>query len=255
MHRSGTSCLVQILKACGMYFGDAAECPAADNMQGFGESPDVVAINDAILEGSGGDWDRVPAELHVAPEILQRMKAFVSGLHRACPVSVVTSEDLPADASRLPVSPQKVMSATIRQCCVRGWKDPRTVLTFPAWKPLISPYRVVVCFRHPTGVVKSLAVRDGMTTEEGYALWAAYAERLLDHVREEPRALWFDFDRTPDELESWLANACRQLQLTFAGSDYGFQPVSAASSPGAVCPAAPAFPALPRVGGPRPTGK
>ena len=58
MHRSGTSCLVQILKACGMHFDDAGCQPLPNNMEGFGESQEALAINDMIL--------RVPAALGTA---------------------------------------------------------------------------------------------------------------------------------------------------------------------------------------------
>jgi hypothetical protein len=213
MHRSGTSCLVQILRACGMHFGDADQAPAADNMQGFGESPEVVAINDLILARSGGAWDRVPAKLRLDPEILQRMKDFVAGLRRACFIFIARSENPPEHALRFPGVEDNTLEARVRRHSVWGWKDPRTVLTFPLWKPLIIPYRVVACFRHPAGVAKSLAVRNGMTMEQGYALWAAYTERLLEHVRDEPRVLWFDFDRTPEHLDSWLEDACHELGL------------------------------------------
>ena len=170
------------------------------------------------------------------------MKGFVAGLRRARSVSIVSSENVPADpmlyreprhaeggdegrfegdpndGPAFPLAgrggPANVLLARVRPCSAQGWKDPRTVLTFPLWKPLITPYRIVACFRHPASVAKSLAVRDGMTMEDGYALWAAYNERLLEHLRDEPRVLWFDFDRTPEDIDSWLDNACRALNLT-----------------------------------------
>ena len=213
MHRSGTSCLVQILRACGMHFGDADCHPAADNLQGFGEAPEVVAINDSILARSGGAWNCVPAKLQLDPQILERMKAFIAGLCRPRSVTLVGSGPLPADEHSFPGVADSVLLARVRRCSAWGWKDPRTILTFPLWKPLIVPYRIVACFRHPAAVAASLNVRDGTTMDEGYALWAAYAERLLEHVRDEQQVLWFDFDRTPEDIDSWLDHACRELNL------------------------------------------
>jgi hypothetical protein len=242
MHRSGTSCLAQILKACGVHFGDADLPASATNMEGHVESPEALIVNELILARSGGAWDRVPPELRLDPDVFERMKAFVAGLRQTGSVSAATSEECRVgQANRGPAGlrfaatrlagpegaeprliglrgPSESLSdldppGGCTAAPVWGWKDPRTVLTFPLWKPLLAPYRIVACFRHPAGVAKSLAVRDDMALDKGYALWAAYAERLLEHVRDEPRVLWFDFDRTPEAIDAWLDHVCRELTL------------------------------------------
>ena len=166
--------------ACGVYLADSVSYVYAENLQGFGESLDIVAINDAILERSGGSWRQPPAELRLDQETLDRMKHALAKLqeHPVC-----------------------------------AWKDSRTALTFPLWKPLLAGYRIVVCFRHPAAVARSLLVRNSLPLEEGYRLWATYNERVLAFVENERRVMWFDFDRTPDDMYPWLWGICRELGI------------------------------------------
>lgn len=181
MHRSGTSCLTRMLQHAGVYLGDdLMDGVASSNLEGHGESLEAVRINDRILQLSGGAWDRVPAELRGDGETTARIRAFLQSL-----------EGHPAAA----------------------WKDPRTTLTFPLWKQHLAAYRLAACFRHPLAVARSLAVRDGWPLEKGLDLWAAYNERLLQHVASEGDLFWFDFDLPEGELRASVGAHCRGLGL------------------------------------------
>jgi hypothetical protein len=181
MHRSGTSCLTHALAAGGMHLGDELlEGTDVGNLEGHAEALEALAINDRILELSGGSWDRPPATLRSDAALGTRMERFLDGL---------------------------------RNHPVAGWKDPRTVLTFSLWKPRLHDYRVVGCLRHPQSVAKSLAAREAIPLDVGLGLWQTYNERLLAHLQAEQEFFLFDFDARPEELQSSTAAICRGLGL------------------------------------------
>src|SRR5262249_52820288 len=108
MHRSGTSCLTRMLQQAGMFLGsDLMDVLACSNLEGHAEANEAVRINDRILERGGGAWDRVPATLCGDDDTASRMRAFL-----------LTFDGHP----------------------VAGWKDPRTTLTWPLWKPHLPRY-------------------------------------------------------------------------------------------------------------------
>jgi hypothetical protein len=181
MHRSGTSCLTRMLQRAGMFLGgDLMDEVACSNLEGHAESQEVVRINDRLLELSGGAWDRVPPTLRGDEQSAEQMRAFLQ---------------------------------TLDGHPVAGWKDPRTTLTFPLWKPHLGSYHLVACIRHPLAVARSLQVRDGWPLDKGLALWAAYNERLLQHLATEPDVCWFHFDLPKAELTGQAQALCQRLGL------------------------------------------
>jgi hypothetical protein len=182
MHRSGTSCVARMLNSCGLYLGDdLLDSASLSNMDGKWESRAAVQINDAILAVSGGAWDRVPeGAVSCDGPIQERMRQFLQ---------------------------------TLQEAAVSGWKDPRTVLTFPMWKPLLDQYRIVACVRHPMSVAESLATREGWPIERGLELWKAYHERFRQYLDQERDVIWFDFDLPAEHLTRSLDKACRSLGL------------------------------------------
>jgi hypothetical protein len=192
MHRSGTSCLTRMLQQAGMFLGhDLMDDLACSNLEGHAEAHKAVRINDRLLELSGGAWDRVPASLRGDEETAAHMRAFLQILD-AHPVA--------------------------------GWKDPRTTLTFPLWKPHLPAYHLVACVRHPLAVAHSLQVRDGWPLDKGLALWATYNERLLEHLAGEADVSWFHFDLPRPELTGQVQALCRRLDLPVEGVGETFNP-------------------------------
>jgi len=95
--------------------------PQACNLNGFGEAPEVVAINEKILRAAGGSWYEIPADIRHWDDRSTRSSAFYQTLN--------------ATQSR--------------------FKDPRLVLTFPLWKPFLESYQIIACFRHPMAVPRA----------------------------------------------------------------------------------------------------
>jgi hypothetical protein len=187
MHRSGTSCVARVLNLCGLYLGDdLLDSASLSNMEGKWESRAAVEINDSILALSGGTWDQVPeGALSCDGPTQERIRQFLK---------------------------------TFEEAAVSGWKDPRTVLTFPVWKPLLGDYRIIACLRHPMSVAASLATREGWPIERGLDLWRVYHERFLQYLDEERHVIWFDFDLSPEQMTRSLGRACRSLGLRFEES-------------------------------------
>ncbi len=181
MHRSGTSLLTHSLHKAGLHLGKNPLLPNSyNNLEGFWEAPESLVINDRILELSGGAWNTVPPTLRIDDETTSKMLSFLDGL---------------------------------RIERVAGWKDPRTTITFPVWKPQLSDYRIVAALRHPMDVARSLQVREGWSLDKGLQLWAEYNRRLLQTTDDEQNVLWFDFDQTPDEIGSNIRGICQRLGL------------------------------------------
>lgn len=181
MHRSGTSFLTKSLHEAGCYLGtDLLADTMRDNLEGHWESRDAMQINEHLLQLAGGSWQSIPEQLQPDPESDERMASFVHSL-----------ETHP----------------------VAGWKDPRTTITFPLWKPHLRDYRIVSALRHPMSVARSLHVRNGMPIEDGLRLWTVYNERLLRHIADEPGVLWFDFDAPPEQVAASVRRICSALGL------------------------------------------
>lgn len=196
MHRSGTSCVAKALHEGGLYLGpELMDQTSADNLEGHWEALEAVRINDAILAASGAAWDSIPPDLSlVAPGGIDgRIAAFVSDL---------------------------------AQRPMHGFKDPRTLITFPLWKPHLGEVKIVACLRHPYNVARSLARRrtDEWTIERGLKLWTQYNARLLRYCDEaDPASVyWFDYDAEPGAVQASLESIVRQLGLNAPSS--GFNP-------------------------------
>lgn len=180
MHRSGTSCITRMLNLCGAGIGASVIGANFSNKAGHWEPAEGVAINDALLKRSGGSWDRPPGLISCTALMKLRMRSFIGRLH--CHGAAV-------------------------------WKDPRTVLTFPVWRPLIRRPLLVAVFRNPLSVAESLHRRDGLELQHGLRLWSQYNSRLLEHCVDEPETFWINFDEAIDDVFAPVAAAAIKAGL------------------------------------------
>jgi len=181
MHRSGTSWLTRVVHLSGASLGGAVAGPNPWNRSGHWEAVDGILINDLILSMSGGTWDEPPSHLDCDWLLRWKMKRFLGRLHR--------------EGTAI-------------------WKDPRTVLTFPLWKPLLKRYSILAIFRHPMSVARSLQRRDGYSLEKGIRLWRHYNERLLTLCAQEQEVYWCDFDSGPEQVLQVVQRLGKQVGLT-----------------------------------------
>ena len=147
MHRSGTSCLSGCLEECGLYLGDVVNF-AKNNRKGNKENLEFRAINNKVLDFSGGAWDRPPEKLIWNDELREIRDAYLSK----------------HNFSNL-----------------WGVKDPRMLLTLPFWEETNVIWRWVGTFRHPSAVVASLEKRRNLIpATPSLQLWRDYNTNLLN---------------------------------------------------------------------------
>jgi hypothetical protein len=179
MHRSGTSCLAGSLEQQGLFLGEV-NTAAPWNKRGNRESFRMMDLQAAILEASGGSWDKPPETVEWQPEHFEEARRILG-----------------ENAGR----PSW------------GFKDPRTLLTLGGWCRLVPDIQPVGIFRHPLKVAQSLNRRNQLDLRAGLELWSTYNERLIRLHSEEPFPI-VSFDETPDTLNAKLHRAGELIGLS-----------------------------------------
>ena len=180
MHRSGTSSLAGCLQEAGLELGEVVES-APFNLKGNRENLEVRALNDDVLAYSNGAWDVPPDNLRWTRIHRDRRRKIIAGY-----------DGIP----------------------MWGFKDPRTVLTLPFWRRVISTIQFVGTYRHPMTVARSLASRNHMSIEKSLSLWRQYNERIL-RLRTEIRFPIVSFDLPPDEYRTAVRLIGAEIGLEF----------------------------------------
>jgi hypothetical protein len=189
MHRSGTSCLTRIINLCGARAGDRLLGQMDSNLRGHWEHVEALNINRDVLARSGGAWDDPPASVGASIALRLRMRRFLAQLHQGTQPAV--------------------------------WKDPRTTLTYPAWKPLIARPTLVALFRHPVSVAQSLQKRENFSLERGLRLWLDYNRRLLQ-IAEREDVLFVDFDGGLGHIDASIRQLVRHTPLHYDAAALDF---------------------------------
>jgi hypothetical protein len=159
MHRSGTSALVGSLQQRGLFLGRHSTRNAY-NLRGNRENPDVMRLNEDILEHSGGSWHAPPPAVQWGPGHVERARGIL-GEYAERPLW--------------------------------GFKDPRTLLTLDGWLRLVPDLEFVGVFRHPARVARSLAGRPALQVGDPVEVWRLYNARLLElHRRSAFPVVCFD---------------------------------------------------------------
>ena len=163
MHRSGTSCVAELVCSSGVDFGQDLISPASDNLRGFFESKKVVELNDKLL-GGFFSWKNINPDVNAEPEVEEEKKAYFAEMALSCEG-------------------------------VFGVKDPRFCYTLREYD-FIDDKRVVVSIRSPESVVGSLQRRDQLTHLHAGLLWLSYHYRLFNVLVEgKIDFILIDYDR------------------------------------------------------------
>jgi hypothetical protein len=155
MHRSGTSALAGALDAMGFEAGPSDDLMEGDegNPQGYFELRSIASLNDEMLAHYRGRWDSPPL---LAPG-WEHDDAATQFAARA------------RDALTALYSSKTYVL-----------KDPRISLLLPLWRQVTDATTcAIVMVREPLEVAASLTRRNGLPTNSGLALWAAYNRALL----------------------------------------------------------------------------
>lgn len=137
MHRSGTSALTRALNMVGAGLPDNLLPPCSDNVTGYWESLDLVALNNALLTAAGTAWHddaAIPDDWlrsDVPRPLVERALALLNA----------------AQAAGEPLA----------------LKDPRLCRVLPFWKRVLSDLSLtahyVLILRHPAEVFQSFQAR------------------------------------------------------------------------------------------------
>jgi len=168
MHRSGTSALAGALHRVGADFGSDLVAAQADNVRGYYEHRQVLALHEELFAAAASSWDDV--SLH-------------SGL--------------PSWNERVVTSFQQqlatVLSEQFSQAALWAVKDPRLCRLLPLWLPILDQLgatpRLIMVSRTPAEVAASLARRDGFSREKSGLLWVEHTLLLEKASRGLCRAL------------------------------------------------------------------
>lgn len=146
MHRSGTSYLTGSLQQAGLELLRVHEANP-HNKKGNRENPQIMQLNDWVLDSNRGSWFEPPAQVSWSKAQLQQ------------------GRDIIAQYAEYP-------------CW--GFKDPRVLITLTGWQQLIPQLEFVGIFRHPALVAQSLNARnEKLSLDSAVDLWVEYNSRLL----------------------------------------------------------------------------
>ncbi|MGO8902716.1 MAG: hypothetical protein ACLQU5_30875 [Isosphaeraceae bacterium] len=211
MHRSGSSLTASIFQELGMSLGPFPLLGAqSSNIHGHYESLPFHILNRKVQEIALGFPDDVPK----SEEVLTR---FLDG-KGIWPEGVKIPDELFDEGRRL-------VAGLVGSGGISGFKDPRTVLTWPFWRQVLQEFhsiRVVVVplLRSPHEIAMSLCTRsDGAL---GY--WASLdlvavhfgrMKAILESVNQATRAIGFGSESFLDDL----AEAARFCGLSWNKED------------------------------------
>jgi len=161
MHRSGTSMVTRLINLMGAYTGEEDSLTGfnSENPKGFWERRDVRDANDFLLQENDFDWHIVS---NFSPEKLSQ--------------PTVTKFNTQA---------KKIIHKLDGH---RPWviKEPRISLTLPIWENLLEVPIYIVCYRDPSEVAISLAVRNEFPSQFSLALYEYYTLSILNNTKNQP---------------------------------------------------------------------
>jgi hypothetical protein len=182
MHKSGTTLVAQALHRSGISMGEFREGLDYDAGNKY-EHHAFQAINRALLapylvpplghvlrRRGGSETDAAGYPRNQDSQAWIRRRALEAGLaHATVPEAAVTLvEGLEARGEDW------------------GFKDPRTALTYPVWRRILPPHRIVVVFRGLGQVLERYRAgpRRPLRTLRVLQAWTVYNWSILRHVEE-----------------------------------------------------------------------
>lgn len=161
MHRSGTSALTRAINLLGIDLSNHLAPPNWANPTGYWESVELEKIHNDILANLNSSWDDLLAieqgELHT--ELHKQ--------HTNLLIDYIVREFSGSENFMV--------------------KDPRMCRLVPLWRAVLDQLnvevKVVIPFRHPLEVAKSLQKRDGFLLEKSFLLWLRHVLEAERHSR------------------------------------------------------------------------
>ena len=189
MHRSGTSCVAELLASAGLSLGDDLLEADLRNPRGYFEDRAFVDYHRRLLSAHGLADDGFVGDVRIEPTDAFREQAL----------EIV-------EARRSLLRPW-------------GWKDPRSVLFLNVWAELVPDARYFFVFRPPWDVVDSLFRRGDrvFSVNPCFALtvWMNYNARIRDFARAHPdRVLVRELSQVVTDSEAICDAVRNDLNIT-----------------------------------------
>lgn len=150
MHRSGTSAITGALEKIGVALPQDLWPAQEDNPKGFFEGRKVIELNEKLLAQNGSNYDDTRFNIQISEE----------------------SISLHLDEAKRCIEQDFAYSK------VFALKDPRMCITFPLWERALLELgieiKVVIPYRNPFEVARSLKKRNDFSTEKSLLLWAKH---------------------------------------------------------------------------------
>jgi len=188
MHRSGTSFLARALNLSGVYLGDLDSLVSHewksydDNPRGHWEQKKIQELSEKTLSYNKGSWHEIPKKIVVNKKIGIEIKKCMDDLGQ-----------WPSLAA--------------------GFKDPRLLLCFDAWKKYLPENFVVIgIIRNPLKVAESLKKRNQFDYDKSLNLWKTYNQNLLE-ILEKHEGFLLDFDWPKEKLFEEIRLISKKLGL------------------------------------------
>lgn len=170
MHRSGTSALTRVINLLGVELGSNLLEAKPDNVKGFWEEAEVVALNDSLLAEFGQRWNDVRA----LPDNWWKREVSLK-----CGEKIVD-----------------VLKKEFGNTLLWGLKDPRLCRLAPLYKTVLQSIdceaTAVLALREPMEVAGSRHAREDMPLDYGLLLWICHVVDAERYTRDIPR-VWVTY--------------------------------------------------------------
>jgi len=188
MHRSGTSFLARALNLYGVHLGELESLLSHewkafdDNPRGHWENKKIYELAEKTLQENKGSWHNIPKNVIINKKMGKEIKKYTQQL---------------VDNSVL----------------ASGFKDPRLLLCFEAWKKYLPKNFVIIgIIRNPLKVAESLKKRNNFSYEKSLKLWEIYNKNLIE-ILEKYDGFLVDFDWPKKKLFTEIEFISKKLGL------------------------------------------
>lgn len=194
MHRSGTSAMTRVLGLCGAALPKRMLELAPDNLSGFWEPSQVVAIHEEVLKSAGSSWHDI-SEFPSAWFGSEAARSFKQQL-------VAALRDEYADAPLFII------------------KDPRACRLVPLWLSVLdehdTPPLFVISFRNPLEVAASLQERNDFPEAKSLLLWLEHFLAAERDTRGYKRA-FVAYEHLLSDWRGTIEAISRELDIDWLG--------------------------------------
>lgn len=191
MHRSGTSALSRTLNLLGARMGYSLQESATDNVKGFWEPSEVIAIHEQLF-----------ADI-----------AFCHDTYLGLADSALHSEAAAVARRRLRDFVEHAFSADDTLVII---KDPRICRLIPLWREVLAQAGfeadIVIPIRNPLEVARSLHVRNGYHVNKGLLMWLRHVLAAERDSRECRRTI-VTYDQLMSDWRHVAAQIGRDLDI------------------------------------------